>query len=309
MTLPSASPKNKVLVLGTALWGWGIDRSTAYRLLDLFAARGGRSIDTATNYPINKCPQDFGLAINWLADWVAANGESTFSILVKIGAKDNSGSPVSNLGAPFVLNSAEELRSRFGRSLAGVSVHWDNRGAGDSDAIRETVHAFASIKAADLSIGLSGIQYPEFYLNAEPSLARDWWIQVKENALTAEARLRYHGSFPDARYLAYGINMGGLKMEPAIESSSVALRGIRRPDALIERMKQFLDSDNRIRPAPKDLNDLALLGSYINTALSGVIIGPRTVEQLEFTLDYWKQLNEHAPNGFSMQLPAFRSLI
>jgi aryl-alcohol dehydrogenase-like predicted oxidoreductase len=91
MTLPSASPASKTLVLGTALWGWGVGRATAHQILDRYVALGGRIVDTAANYPINKRPEDFAMAANWIADWVDANGVEVLSILVKIGATDNMG--------------------------------------------------------------------------------------------------------------------------------------------------------------------------------------------------------------------------
>ena len=51
-------PIDKTLVLGTALWGWGVDRNEAYKLLESFFENGGAVVDTSTNYPINKCKMD-----------------------------------------------------------------------------------------------------------------------------------------------------------------------------------------------------------------------------------------------------------
>jgi aryl-alcohol dehydrogenase-like predicted oxidoreductase len=295
MTLPSASPASKTLVLGTALWGWGVGRATAHQILDRYVALGGRIVDTAANYPINKRPEDFAMAANWIADWVDANGVEVLSILVKIGATDNMGGSDANLQRSFILQSEEFFRGRFGTALSAVAVHWDNRGDGenDADAIAETVDALARLNASGLSIGFSGVRHPELYLKAAPELADKWWIQVKENALTNASRRHYCSAFPNARYLAYGINMGGVKRDPPAENSSVAIRGIKRPDALIERLSAFLDSDHGLRPAPANLNP----------ALSGIIVGPRAVEQLESTMRFWELLKAEALVDMAAYLP------
>lgn len=305
MTLPAASPASKVLALGTALWGWGVDRSTAHQILDRYVMLGGSIIDTAANYPINKRPEDFGMATNWIAEWIAVNGEEALSVLVKIGATDNMGGPNANLERAFILQSEDFFRGRFGTALAGIAVHWDNRGDGenDADAIAGTVDALTRLNASGLSIGFSGVRRPDLYLKAAPELAAKWWIQVKENALSSAARHLYFRFFPNARYLAYGINMGGVKRDLPVEGSSLTIRGIKRPDALVERLSAFLSSDHGLYPVPASLNDLALTISFLNPALSGVIIGPRTLEQLESTLFFWKRLKMEASPDMVAQLP------
>jgi aryl-alcohol dehydrogenase-like predicted oxidoreductase len=306
MTLPPASPASKTLVLGTALWGWRVDRATAHQILDRYVALGGRIVDTAANYPINKRPEDFGVAKNWIADWIASNGAELLSVLVKIGAADNMGGPDSYLGRSSILQSEGLFRAHFGAALAALAVHWDNRGdsEADADAIAETVDALAQFSKSGMSIGFSGVRHPEIYLKAAPALADQWWIQVKENALTSAARRHYARAFPDARYLAYGINMGGVKLGPPAESSSLSIRGIERPDALVRRLSAFLHSDHGLRPAPADLNDLALTTSFHNAALSGIIIGPRNIEQLESTMHFWKLLKTESSADMAARLSA-----
>lgn len=305
MNLPSATPTNKALILGTALWGWGVNRVTAHRILDRYVALGGKIVDTAANYPINKRPEDFGLVASWIAEWIAANGMDALSILVKIGARDNLGGSDVNLDSSFIFQSADFFRDRFGTALAALAVHWDNRGGNENDlgAIAESVDALAQLHASGMSIGFSGVRYPEFYLKAAPSLADKWWIQVKENVQTNVARRNYLSTFPNARYLAYGINMGGIKITPPSENSSAALRNIRRPDALIEQLSKYLGSDHGLRPSPTTLNELALTTGFLNPALSGIIIGPRTVEQLENTMRYWEKLKMEATVNMFAYLP------
>ena len=62
------------LVLGTAMWGWTVDKVTAFQLLDAWYAAGQRKVDTATNYPIDRVPEHFRLAEQILAEWIRANG-------------------------------------------------------------------------------------------------------------------------------------------------------------------------------------------------------------------------------------------
>lgn len=302
--MPTFTPDNKKLVLGTALWGWGIDRREAYQLLEHFLQSGGSIVDTATNYPINKHKEDFGLAVSWMADWVKQQGASSLELIVKIGSRDNMGSPDVNLTPEHIERATDTLKSQFGNALSCISIHWDNRADEDHQrlAIAQTVDAMSKLEQAGFSIGLSGIKYPELYFKADPTLAETWIIQVKENFMTRAAREAYQTWFPKAKYLAYGINLGGLKIEAPKTNSSIELRQINIPQLLTERLGHFLDSDHGFEPRPMTLNELALASSYVNPALSGVVIGPRNLEQLKNTLSYWKALEDHANKPIGLQI-------
>lgn len=294
MNLTAINPDNKVLLLGTALWGWGVGRPEAQAMLSRYAERGGVLVDTAANYPINQRPQDFGLANRWVAEWLAQGNAPALKILGKIGATDNMGGPDPDLSIAAVKRAAQHYQQMFDSALEVLAVHWDNRGdaPGDLEAISETLGLLHEFNQQGLAVGFSGVRHPELYRQLAPALADQWWIQVKENAQTRAARAAYQGHFPKARYLAYGINMGGLKATPAQADSSMALRGLTRPNALATKLSEFLQSDHGIVPAPQNFNELALLASYTNPALSGIIIGPRTLKQLDSTLDYWQSLQQ-----------------
>lgn len=308
MTLPIASPANKFLALGTALWGWGVDRDTAFKLMDQFVIMGGKVIDTAANYPINKRPQDYGLALSWIAEWLTLNGKSDVSVIAKIGAADNLGGPTINLTPSFIRDSEACLREQLGDSLAAIAVHWDNRGEedGDIEAIFETVNEFERISAAGLSVSFSGVRHPQIYFDAAPRLADRWWIQIKENALSDSARQHYCRIFPNARYLAYGINMGGIKLESPSRNSSVSLRGVSYPSGLVERLSEYLSSAHGLSPVPTNLNELALITSFLNPALSGIIIGPRDVAQLLSTQIFWSRLRSECSPDMASRLPSLK---
>jgi hypothetical protein len=293
MTLPIATPVNKALVLGTALWGWGVNRATAFQILDRFVMLGGRIVDTASN---------------WIGEWIAVNGAAVLSVLVKIGATDNMGESEVNLTSSFIQQSADNFRDRFGNALSALSVHWDNRGdnVSDVDAIAESVAALSQLHLLGISIGFSGVRHPELYLKAAPSLADKWWIQVKENIQTNAARQHYFSTFPNAHYLAYGINMGGIKLSLPAENSSVSLRNIKRPDAMIDQLSKYINSDHGLLPAPTNLNELALTMGFLNTALSGIIVGPSTLNQITNTMDYWAKLKVESTADMATLIPGYR---
>ncbi|MEI8204588.1 MAG: aldo/keto reductase [Bacteroidota bacterium] len=307
MTLLEVLPDNKILVLGTALWGWGVDRSTAFHMLDRFLQLGGRIVDTATNYPINKRPDDFGIVIKWISEWIASNGTKELSVLVKFGATDNMGGRAVNLGSSFISETEAFLRKCFGTSLAGMAVHWDNRGNGEYDAsfIAETVYTMSKLQSAGLSIGFSGVSRPDLYLSSAPELSDKWWIQIKENALSSTARLEYQKFFPKSTYLAYGINMGGMKLDPPADNSSLVLRGINYQNELIKWLSKFINSNHGLNPAPKNLNELALFSSYLNPSLRGVVIGPRNMVQLESTICFWNRLRSEASPSMVSIFPKY----
>ncbi|MFG0631967.1 aldo/keto reductase [Pseudomonas sp. xss_2] len=290
----------KSLVLGTALWGWGVGRQEAFGILDSFIENGGSLIDTATNYPINQSRCDFGLSLKWLEEWVRSNQGAAVSVLVKIGSIDNSGGSSIDLTEATITATVANLQQRLGDALSCVSVHWDNRGSGEGDLrlIEQTVSAFTALEASGLSVGLSGIGYPEHYLNANPALSDKWIIQVKENFATQDARSNYSKYFPKAKYLAYGINLGGVKLQSAQPDSSLSLRSIKPPAGLVDQLSIFLNSKHGFEPTPNSLNELALAFSYVNAALSGVIVGPRNIQQLVSTMEYWGVLHREC-KGFN----------
>lgn len=281
---------DKDLILGTAMWGWSIEQSTAFSLLDSFYESGYRWIDTATNYPINKKIDDFRCAEKWLEDWCRSNQIHDMRILVKIGSVRNDGGSEINLTPSFLLMSADFYQQRFAENLACLSVHWDNRE--DLDEIQDSVSMLRSIAKTGLKVGLSGVRRPGLYAEAAPDLLEHWLIQVKENLLTSEARKHYQLFFPHSRYLAYGINSGGLSFHQNLSPSSSLI--LRKSTVLtnLNRFEEFLADVAGYRGSPRTFNELALLAMYINTILSGIIIGPSKIEHLHESLKYWQILQE-----------------
>jgi len=292
MALPNASPEHKMLLLGTAMWGWSIDRLTAYQILENYLIQGGIVIDTALNYPINNKRNDYGLALKWISDWLKVNGTKELKVLVKIGAIDNTGGDEIELNPESIKKSEEYLREKLDNTLSAICIHWDNRGDNNNDIkmIADTIKAMIQLQMQGLSIGFSGVKRPDLYLNFSHQYSEEWWIQVKENAATNSARLKYEKYFPKSKYLVYGINMGGVKLEPPNEKSSLTLRGIKYNQSIVKQLSSYLENNNYNNCPPTNLNELALLQSYFNEKICGIIIGPRTIDQLNNSLYYWNNL-------------------
>ena len=85
--------KKKELVLGTAQWGWTIGRETAFEILEYWSGAGFRSIDCATNYPINRQPECFRAAEGILSDFILAHGLKDLDVTMKVGSMDNMRTP------------------------------------------------------------------------------------------------------------------------------------------------------------------------------------------------------------------------
>ena len=93
------------------MWGWSIDRSNCFKLLDYYYEKGFREVDTATNYPINKNKVYFRYAENTIQDWVKTNGVNNLKVIIKVGSLSNDGSTEINLNKSFLfrLNRMSEI--------------------------------------------------------------------------------------------------------------------------------------------------------------------------------------------------------
>lgn len=279
----------KNLILGTALWGWGVDKNTAFSMLDHFFANGGEMVDTATNYPINKNNNDYLLALKWISEWVSINGK--IKTLVKIGSVDNFGSPLFNLSPTKIAYDIEKLHSYLNESLFCVSVHWDNRTPEVQHEVDSTIDELLSqAKKSTFQLGLSGLTFPTGYLRLCSEASNKIIIQVKENISTSDSREFYQKYLPNDKidYYAYGINMGGMK-KGVNSSSSIALRNIKNNEDVLSRIDKFIESNLSVISLA-DYNEFALLYTYLTKELNGVIMGPRNLNQIAHSMRFWKKL-------------------
>jgi aryl-alcohol dehydrogenase-like predicted oxidoreductase len=284
------------LVLGTARWGWGVNKAQAFEMMSIFEDFGGTLVDSATNYPINGETESNGLALRWLAEWFQVKPDSRSKVLVKVGSVDNSGSSASDLSETRLSKVYAQLMEDFGpERLHGLGVHWDNRRRlnGDvSEDVLGTIRFLRSIFSQGLNVGLSGIKAPDLYASVAPELADKWIIQVKENISDKSSREQYSAVFARAHYLAYGINFGG--SNPASRGANAQSK-VSKLKTEIQKSQILgnLAQASKKWPYPNSVYQLALLYAHRESGLSGVILGSRTSDQLIDSLKFAQGLNEN----------------
>ena len=284
-------------MLGTAQWGWTVSKSEAFQLLDAWLKAGHRRVDCATNYPINRNPDDFRAAEKILETYLQAHGLRDLEITQKIGSLDNMRSPDINLAPSFIQMMTEEYQRLYGENLACVMLHWDNRDS--AEEIRETLIALQQLqKERKIRPGLSGIAHPKAYVEANAELGLSFEIQLKHNVLQSDleryAPLR-HSITPETphQYFAYGINGGGLKLEAPYPSDSTFLARGGQPEKvlpLLEKISATLADWNTafVRPPVKTMNHIGLIYAGLNPQLNGLLLGVSSLPQLRETLDFWR---------------------
>ncbi|MBL7797642.1 MAG: aldo/keto reductase [Saprospiraceae bacterium] len=285
----------KKLLLGTAQWGWTVSRNEAFRILDAWLAAGHRAVDAATNYPINKNSADFRAAEKILLEYIRAHGLHDLDITMKIGSLDNTRSPETNLAPSFVRMIAEEYARLFGKNLRVLMLHWDNRD--EIAAIRSTLEALANVQTElGLQPGISGVKYPEAYIQANKDLNLHFDIQLKHNVLHSDL-LRYAG-FSEAtnRRFAYGINAGGLKLEGPYPSGSTFLARGGDPEkaaTILEKIRAELPRWHTafVRPPVRTMNHIGLISAGLHPQINGLVLGVASAAQLRETLDFWRNLD------------------
>ncbi len=284
----------KQLLLGTAAWGWTIDRTEAFQLLDTWLAAGHRAIDAATNYPINRNPADFRASQNILAEYIRVHGLHDLRVTMKIGSLDNMRSPEANLSPSFVLMMGEEYRRLLGANLDCLMLHWDNRV--DVQAIAGTLESLQTLQQLEgIRPGLSGIAQPEAYLQANAVCGLSFDIQLKNNVLQSDLARYKPLQGLGHRFFAYGINGGGVKLDAQYTAESTLLRRGSQPDKTVEtgeRLRALLSQWNThfVRPPIKTMNHIGLIFNYYQPVLHGMLWGPSSVAQLRETLDFYRNL-------------------
>lgn len=280
----------KTILLGSALWGWGIDKKTVFKILDQFISHGYRAIDIATNYPISNNADEYGQSLNWLKEWMSQNLDINLEITCKIGSLENIKTTNNSLKKSFLSTTKEILIQEFGSSLKCLMIHWDNRDK--LNEIKKTIDFFSETYKEGINIGLSGIKNPEIYANASKDLKEKWIIQVKENILNNKSRLKYEKFFANSHYQAYGINLGGIKFNKDESRISSVNRNISFPNGEIEKLnKLYLES--KPESSNSSIYDFLLTSIYRNEKISSIIIGPSNIMQLNSSLETLRELMYH----------------
>ena len=300
-------PQLPIPILGTAMWGWTTEKARCFEMLDHFYAQGYREVDAATNYPINKKPENFRLSEKILLEWINSHGVQDLKVMMKVGSLNNMRTPDHNLSKSFLLLMLNEYQQAFGKNLDTFMVHWDNRT--DVQHIEETFEAFAEAKQESLRLGLSGIKHPEHYVALNEQYQFEFRIQIKHNLLHSDYN-RYEGFHHKAGFITYGINAGGLKLDPKAydSNSSLAARGgnIQSPPSIIVPINEAIGraGQEKNRPVVHSMNQCGMVFAYYSPDVAGILLGTSRLEQLEQSLAFLKTLEAHSYLDFYEDLKA-----
>lgn len=277
------------------MWGWTLPKDQCFQLIDAFYRAGFRQIDAATNYPINKDPEDFRAAENILLEWIHAHGIQDLEVIMKVGSINNLRTPDHNLQKSFLLLNLDDYRHRLGANLHTFMIHWDKRD--DQTAIGKTLEAMQLAVNQGLQAGLSGISYPGTYAALNEKFQLDFRIQVKHNLFQSD--INRYASFQDkVQFLAYGINAGGVKLQVdqyRSDSNLVVRGGGTAPTPLHAQLEQLLPAWDQLElPVPiRQFNQLGMIYAYHHPKIGGILIGPSKVEQLQQTIQFFRHMQEN----------------
>ncbi|MCG8327512.1 MAG: aldo/keto reductase [Chitinophagales bacterium] len=292
-------------ILGTAMWGWTTPKEQCFEMLTHFYEQGWREVDAATNYPINKKPEDFRLAEKILEEWVKAHGIQDLKVMMKVGSLNNMRTPDHNLSKSFLLIMLNEYQQRFDVNLDTFMIHWDNRD--DIHAMQETFEAFEEAQTDGLRLGLSGIRHPELYHQLNKDTHFQFRIQIKHNLLYSDYE-RYQLFHESGHFITYGINAGGLKLSPERYkvNSSLAARGgnIEEAPPIVEKLNSIIATANQMpnRPAINSMNQCGMIYAYYSPGVSGILLGTSKLEQLQNSLAFHQQIKEYGYADFYQKL-------
>lgn len=287
------STKKMDLILGTSMWGWTISKKTAFGILDYFYEAGFRQIDTATNYPISKNPVHWRLSENILAEWIDTHGIADLQIITKVGSLTNLFSSEHNLNKSFLLMALEHYQTLYKNNLGTFAIHWDNRA--DKQDIKSTFEALQIAQKQGLKLGFSGIKYPEIYANLCEDYPFDFRIQIKHNILQSDYP-RYPAFHGQKRFITYGINAGGLKLQPEqySENSYLKARGgdTSKPHLIIEKIQLILKEINskKERPPIHHFYQIGMAYAFYSPDIQAILLGSSSVEQWKGNVAFFENL-------------------
>lgn len=301
-TLQSSNPP--ILVLGTAMWGWTTPKATAFAMLDEWYVRGFREVDTATNYPINKNPEQFRLAENILSEWIKAHGISDLEVMMKIGSVNNLRTPEHILTKSFILMMLDEYGYMFGENLGTLMVHWDNRE--DEGEINETFEALNEVENKGIKLGLSGIKYPDLYAKINKEYGFDFRIQIKHNLFFSDYG-KYKSFHGKNRFIAYGINAGGLKLDVGeySEHSSLKARGgnVSAEPEIMPKLRGVISEWNAVHDFKiNNFNQIGMIYAHHQKDMAGILLGTSKVGQLKASVDFWEDMRKGRFAGLYSEL-------
>ena len=297
-----AKGKYPDLLLGTAMWGWTLEPTTCFAILDHFYEAGFRQVDSATNYPINKNAADFRKTNEILDTWIKAHQVHDLKVTMKIGSVNNMGTPDHNLTKSFIIINIDDYLQQFGSNLDTIMIHWDNRHL--VGAIDATIDGLTVARERGLRVGLSGIRHPEIYYEINHGYQLNFRIQIKHNLFRSDYE-KYRSFHGHKRFITYGINGGGVKLDvpTSLDSQTIQARGI-DPAVYKEKLKAL---KKVIKKKPwkgqiQSMNQCGMIHAYHHPDIEGILIGPSSPEQLRESMLFYHQLHSGTFQEFYEQL-------
>lgn len=209
MTKVSPLVEISPVFLGTAGWAQKVPKTEAYRILETFYENGFRWVDTATNYPMDWEPKNYGKTISWLSDFYT--DFPGLKVFVKAGSATNQGDSTQLISASYFALIFDILGSRLGDGLGGLGIHWD-KGTENSDRIA-LIEFFSEINSGGFAIGMSGIAIPELYTASPIATKLPWIIQTNLSPARSKQTVleldQIKSSFPKAKVYGYNL-LGGI---------------------------------------------------------------------------------------------------
>lgn len=275
--------KMKKICLGSALWGWSVNKKEVFKLLDLYYSEGYRYIDMAWNYPINGLENKIS-AKHFLAEWLKINKINDVKIIYKVGSVCHRRTEENDLSDKNLTEQIYQSLDLFGENISSVMIHWDNRL--NFVEINMTC-SFLSYKLKELNllIGLSGIQDVDSYFRSLVASQKKVYIQVKSNFLYQdEEKYKIFNDKIETNYFAYGISMGGVKpskSEYTIKSNIVLSKMLSYHDLIVnDSLLQKYESLKREHYFIENFYHASMYNIESNKAVYGYIVAPTSVEQM-----------------------------
>jgi len=283
----------KKLALGTALWGWGVDKKTSFDLLDVFYDNGERYIDTASNYPLNGFYEDRFASENIISDWIKSNNIRDLEIIYKLGALTNKNKPENDLSPSHIKNECKRATEKFNENSIIPMIHWDNR-----EQSSDIIESIKQLKQETKNkIGFSGIRHPKSYSEALNELgyhSMDYYIETKVNI--SDSKIEHYKLMIDeyTRLFSYGISISGVKFNKKDYSKDSYIKLARDKSfhnmimtkTLLKRIEDFKAKDKSIR----SMYHIGIKISEMNNKLFGYIVAPRNTQQLQDILKFRNNL-------------------
>ena len=161
-------------------------------------------------------------------------------------------------------------------------IHWDN--SKSINKINNTCAFLKKIQDSGFRVGLSGIKYPKIYadsMSALNFLSID--LQVKSNFV--HSNLDHYKLFDSNinRYWAYGISLGGLKIEDINTNNNSSLDSL-RPTKKHLLVTKSMEEKIKIEMNKYQFNsfyELSIATAEKNDSLYGYIVGPSNKSQMQ----------------------------